>query len=145
MKINVIKLNRYAVLPTRGSDDAVGYDLYANIEQGNIKIKPNETVGIKTGVAMEVPVGYGGFIYGRSGLALKKGLRLANCVGVIDPDYRGEIIVALHNDGETEQTIINGDRIAQIVIAPYAACEFVEADSLSNTVRGSGGFGSTGM
>ena len=144
MKIKVLKTNRDAVLPTRGSNGAAGYDLYANIEQGEIQIKPRQTVKIKTGIAMEIPEGYGGFVYARSGLASKKGLRPANCVGVIDSDYRGEIIVALHNDSEFEQTIINGDRIAQIVVKPFLDCEFIEVDTLSDTTRGLGGFGSTG-
>lgn len=149
MKINIKKLNDTAIIPTRGSEYAAGYDLYAgcvdekNLEEVNV-ISPYSTMKIHTGIAMEIPEGYFGAIFARSGLATKQGLRPANCVGVIDSDYRGEIIVALRNDSASEQTITSGERIAQIVIMPYLPVEFEEVDSLKDTERGDGGFGSTG-
>lgn len=143
MKINVKKLNEKAIMPTYGSEYAAGADLYACIES-EVTIAPHTTVMIPTGIAIELPVGYGGFIYARSGLASKRNLAPANKVGVVDCDYRGEVKVALHNHGETAQTVAAGERIAQMVIAPYLAAQFVVADELSDTVRGAGGFGSTG-
>ena len=143
MKINVKKLNEKAILPTYGSEFAAGADLYACIES-EITVAPHTTVMIPTGIAIELPVGYGGFIYARSGLASKRNLAPANKVGVVDCDYRGEVKVALHNHGETAQTVAVGERIAQLVVAPYITAEFVEADELSDTTRGAGGFGSTG-
>ncbi len=143
MKIAVKKLAEGAIVPTYGSEFAAGADLYA-LSDGPIVILPGETVLISTGIAMEIPEGYGGFLYARSGLGVKKGLAPANKVGVIDSDYRGEIRVALHNHGKEEQTILPGERIAQLVIAPYLKASFFEAESLCETVRGTGGFGSTG-
>lgn len=143
MKINIKRLNENAIIPTYGSAYAAGADLYACIEN-EVAIKPNETKLIKTGIAIELPVGYASFIYARSGLASKKGLAPANKVGVVDCDYRGEIMVALHNHSQTEQTVLPNERIAQMVIAPYITAEFNETDSLSETERGAGGFGSTG-
>ncbi len=143
MKINVKKLNEKAVMPSYGSEFAAGADLYACIES-DVTVAPHTTVMIPTGIAIELPVGYGGFIYARSGLASKRNLAPANKVGVVDCDYRGEVKVALHNHGETAQTVAVGERIAQLVVAPYITAEFVEADELSDTVRGAGGFGSTG-
>ncbi|MDE7087757.1 MAG: dUTP diphosphatase [Clostridia bacterium] len=143
MKINVKKLNEKAILPTYGSEYAAGADLYACTD-GEITIAPHATAMIPTGLALELPVGYAGFIYARSGLASKRNLAPANKVGVVDCDYRGEVKVALHNHGETAQTIAAGERIAQLVVAPYITAEFTEADELSDTVRGAGGFGSTG-
>lgn len=143
MKINVKKLNEKAVMPTYGSEYAAGADLYACIES-EVTVAPHATVMIPTGIAIELPVGYGGFIYARSGLASKRNLAPANKVGVVDCDYRGEVKVALHNHGETAQTVAVGERIAQLVVAPYVTAQFVEADELSDTVRGAGGFGSTG-
>ncbi|MDE6690622.1 MAG: dUTP diphosphatase [Clostridia bacterium] len=143
MKINVKKLNEKAIMPTYGSEYAAGADLYACIES-EVTVAPHTTVMIPTGIAIELPVGYGGFIYARSGLASKRNLAPANKVGVVDCDYRGEVKVALHNHGETAQTVAVGERIAQLVVAPYITAEFVEADELSDTVRGAGGFGSTG-
>lgn len=141
--INIKKINENAKIPTFGSEFAAGFDLYAcNTE--NITIQPGKTVLIHTGLAMEIPVGYGGFVYARSGLATKKGLAPANKVGVIDADYRGEIMVALHNQSETEQQVAAGERIAQMVIAPFLKVDFNEVDNLEETVRGAGGFGSTG-
>jgi len=143
MKIEIKKLRENAVIPTRGSDQAAGYDLYAAIDEPVI-INPHTTEKIGTGVAIAVPDGYFGAIFARSGLATKQGLRPANCVGVADSDYRGEYIVALHNDGETKQEVSPGDRIGQLVIMPYLVVEFEERDELSETDRGTGGFGSTG-
>lgn len=141
MKIK--KLNEKAILPTYGSEFSAGADLYALTEE-NIIVNPGETVLVHTGLAIEIPVGYGGFIYARSGLASKKGLAPANKVGVIDADYRGEVMVALHNHSNTPAVVENGERIAQLVIAPFFKTEFELADELSDTARGSGGFGSTG-
>lgn len=143
MKIKVKKLNENAIMPTYGSEFAAGADLYACID-GEMTVAPHATVMLPTGIALELPVGYAGFIYARSGLASKRNLAPANKVGVVDCDYRGEVKVALHNHGETEQTIMAGERIAQLVVAPYITAEFTEADELSDTVRGAGGFGSTG-
>ena len=141
--MNIKKLNENATIPTYGSEFAAGADLYACLE-GDVTIDPAQTVLIHTGLAMEIPEGLVGLIYARSGLASKKGLAPANKVGVIDSDYRGEIMVALHNHGNTAQTISHGERIAQIVFAPFYAADFKLVDELSDTVRGAGGFGSTG-
>ncbi|MDE7301289.1 MAG: dUTP diphosphatase [Clostridia bacterium] len=143
MKVNIKKLNDKAIVPTYGSEFAAGADLYACLDE-EVTVAPHTTVLIPTGIAMELPLGYAGLIYARSGLATKKGLAPANKVGVVDCDYRGEVKVALHNHGETAQTVAAGERIAQMVIAPYLAAQFVVADELSDTVRGAGGFGSTG-
>lgn len=143
MLILVKKLNDKAILPTRGSQQAAGYDLYACAEN-DVIIDPHCTVKVGTGVSMAIPEGYFGAVYARSGLSAKKGLRPANCVGVIDSDYRGEVIVALHNDTETEKTIDKNERIAQLVVMPYLPVEFQETQELDDTERGSGGFGSTG-
>ena len=142
MKINFKKLTKNAVTPTYGSEFSAGADLYAADE--NVKIAPGETKVIHTGIAVEIPEGLVGLIYARSGLATKKGLAPANKVGVIDSDYRGEIMVALHNHGSEIQSVSAGDRVAQMVIAPFIKAEYTEADELSETVRGQGGFGSTG-
>lgn len=141
--IKVKKLDERAVLPTYGSDFAAGADLYA-VADGDITIAPAETVLVHTGLSMEIPEGYAGLIYARSGLASKKGLAPANKVGVVDADYRGEIMVALHNHSNTAQTISGGERIAQLVITPFLCASYEETDELSDTVRGAGGFGSTG-
>lgn len=143
MKIEIKKLNEYAVIPSRGSEQAAGYDLYAAIPEA-VTINPHTTEKIGTGLAIAVPEGYFGAIFARSGLAAKQGLRPANCVGVADSDYRGEYIVAIHNDTDCEKTIEPGERIAQLVVMPYLAVEFEEKDELSETARGAGGFGSTG-
>lgn len=143
MKIKFKKLNPNAVVPFRGSENAAGYDLCACIEN-SVTIKSGQTVKIGTGLAIAVPVGYFGAIFARSGLAAKEGLRPANCVGVADSDYRGEYIVALHNDSDTDRIVENGERIAQLVIMPYLAVEFTETDAIDSTERGAGGFGSTG-
>lgn len=143
MKINVKKLTETAKLPERGSEYAAGYDLFADVEK-SVEITPTETRMIGTGVAMEIPEGYFGGIFARSGLSSKEGLRPANCVGVIDSDYRGEIKVALHNDSETDRYIFRGQKIAQLVVIPFLQVEFEEVEELNDTVRGAGGFGSTG-
>ncbi|MBQ2753030.1 MAG: dUTP diphosphatase [Firmicutes bacterium] len=142
-KVNVKKLKPEAILPTYGSEFAAGADLYACIEN-DILVFPGETVMIGTGLAMEIPEGYAGLIYARSGLASKKGLAPANKVGVVDPDYRGEFMVALHNHSKDTQTVEKGERIAQLVITPCIQVDFTEAEELNDTVRGEGGFGSTG-
>ena len=141
--INVKKLDDRAVIPTYGSEFAAGADLYACMDEA-VTVDPGQTVMIHTGIAMEIPAGFAGFVYARSGLASKKGLAPANKVGVIDADYRGEIMVALHNHGVSSQTVDPGERIAQLVIAPYIVGAFHQVDELSDTVRGDGGFGSTG-
>lgn len=141
--VNIKKLNPNAVIPTYGSEYAAGADLYACIHE-TVTIEPGETKLIPTGVAMELPVGYAGLIYARSGLASKKGLAPANKVGVVDSDYRGEVIVALHNHSLVSASIDPQERIAQLVITPYIAASFNTVDSLDETVRGAGGFGSTG-
>lgn len=142
-KIKIKKLTDTAKTPTRGSEHAAGYDLYADVKE-DVQIKPHETVKIGTGLAMEVPDGYFGAIFARSGLASKEGLRPANCVGVCDSDYRGEYIVAIHNDSGKTRTITAGERIAQLVVMPYLPVTFDEVAELTDTNRGEGGFGSTG-
>lgn len=142
--VRIKKLRENATPPTYGSDYAAGCDLYACLEDGEIEIGPGKTVMIPTGWAMELPEGFAGLIYARSGLATKSGLAPANKVGVVDCDYRGEVCVALHNHGGEARSVKHGDRIAQMVIAPYLTAVFCESDELSDTVRGAGGFGSTG-
>ena len=136
-------LREGAMLPTYGSPEAAGADLYACLEC-EVTIEPGKTVFIPTGIAMEVPRGCAGLIYARSGLACKRGLAPANKVGVVDSDYRGEIMVALHNHGESAQTIGNGERIAQMVITPVLTPDYQVVSDLNDTDRGAGGFGSTG-
>lgn len=142
-KVAVKKLDERAVVPSYGSEFAAGADLYACLD-GEIVINPHETALIPTGIAMEIPVGFAGLIYARSGLATKKGLAPANKVGVVDSDYRGEVKVALHNHSQIPQTVSAGERVAQLVITPYLTAQFCVEDELSQTVRGAGGFGSTG-
>ena len=141
--MNVKKLSENAILPTYGSAAAAGADLYACLTE-EVLIPAGETRLIHTGLAMAIPEGLVGLIYARSGLASKKGLAPANKVGVIDSDYRGEIMVALHNHSGEDRTVAHGERIAQIVFAPYYTAEFNLTDELDDTVRGVGGFGSTG-
>ena len=143
MFIRVKKLSETAKLPTRGSAEAAGYDLYADLKKDEM-IDAHETKMIPTGLSMEIPSGYFGAVYARSGLAAKESLRPANCVGVVDSDYRGPVMVALHNDGRIPRIVYPGERIAQLVIMPYLAVEFEETDALEDTERGEGGFGSTG-
>ena len=142
-KINIKLLNDDAIIPTYGSNFAAGADLYANIKEDEI-INPSETKFIKTGISLEIPDGLVGLIYPRSGLSCKEGLAPANKVGVIDSDYRGEIIVALHNHSKEIRTITPNERIAQIVFTPYIKGNFNIVKDLSDTKRGNGGFGSTG-
>jgi dUTP pyrophosphatase len=143
MKANFMKLNSNAQIPVRGSKYSAGYDLSACIDNP-IKIAPHTTVKIGTGLAVQPPEGYFGAIFARSGLATKRGLRPANCVGVADEDYRGEYMVALHNDSNEYCVVEPNERIAQLVFLPYMDIEFEEVNSLSETERGTGGFGSTG-
>lgn len=142
MKISVKKINKNSIIPYRATKHSAGYDLYACIDS-SIIIMPHQTVKVGTGLAIELPHGYFGAIFARSGIATKQGLRPANCCGVVDEDYRGEYIVALHNDTDIPQTINPMERIAQLVVIPYLPVEFKEVDELSNTERGDGGFGST--
>jgi dUTP pyrophosphatase len=142
--IRVRKLDEKAILPTYGSVEAAGADLYDCLDTP-VTVAPGENAWIPTGLAMEIPRGCAGLIYARSGLACKKGLAPANKVGVIDSDYRGEFIVALHNHGNMEQVICHGERIAQLIITPVFTPAYWEVDALSDTDRGIGGFGSTGQ
>ncbi len=143
MDIRIKKVNANATIPSYGSSCAAGADLYA-CEENDVIIKSGETLLIHTGIAMEIPDGYAGFIYARSGIASKRGLAPANKVGVVDSDYRGEIMVALHNHSSADQKIAQNERIAQMVIAPYLKADFILSETLDDTVRGAGGFGSTG-
>jgi len=143
MIVKVKKLNERAILPTYGSEGAAGADIYALLG-GDVTIGAGETALIGTGLALEIPTGYVGLVYARSGLATKRGLAPANKVGVIDSDYRGELKVALYNQSGAPQTVQAGERIAQLVIAPYLTAEYEEATDLSDSARGAGGFGSTG-
>lgn len=152
MKIQITKVRENAKLPTRGSDAAAGYDLYAckldtksEKELERIQIRPLTTVMIGTGIAVAIPEGYFGGIYARSGMATKQSLWPANCVGVIDSDYRGELIVALHNGSDKIQEVNVGDRIGQLIVQPFESVEFEEVEALEETERGEGGFGSTGV
>jgi len=141
--ISVRKLRENAILPTYGSAEAAGADLYACLDE-KITIAPGESAFVPTGLSMEIPKGYAGLIYARSGMACKRGLAPANKVGVIDSDYRGEFIVVLHNHGSSVQEVEHGERIAQLVITPVLTPAFTEVDELSDTERSGGGFGSTG-
>lgn len=143
MKVRIKLLTDGAVVPTYGTEFSAGADLYA-LGGEDITVEPHSTVMVHTGIAAEIPTGYVGLVYARSGLATKRSLAPANKVGVIDSDYRGEIMVALHNHSDAPQSIAGGERIAQLVIAPYIKAEFETADSLGDTERGMGGFGSTG-
>lgn len=146
MNIRFKKLKEQAIVPKRGSLQAAGADLYALVEgTGTAVIGPHETKLIGTGLAMAIPDGYFGGIFARSGLALKQGLRPANCVGVVDSDYRGEVMVALHNDSNEVRYVHTGDRIAQLVVMPYLPLEFSQVEDLDETERGEGGFGHTGL
>ena len=142
-KVEIKKLDDEAIIPTYGSLDAAGADLYACINEPET-ILPHETKFIKTGIAMAIPKGLMGLVFARSGLASKRGLAPANKVGVVDADYRGEIMIALHNHSEQEQTIESKERIAQMVFVPYVKGLFEVVDELDETTRGAGGFGSTG-
>ena len=155
MVIKIKKLTETAKIPTKNFDSDAAFDLYADIKdtfkpfgtaenEKGVKVMPGQTVKIGTGVAMEIPEWYWGAIYARSGLATKQGLRPANAVGVVDSHYRGEIIVAIHNDSSEVQIIRHGDRIAQFMLAPVIETSFEEVSELSNSDRGEGGFGSSG-
>ncbi len=141
--LRIKKLRDNAQMPTYGSEFAAGADMYAAIDEA-VTVEPGETKLIPTGLAFEIPEGYAGFVHARSGLASKRGLAPANKVGVIDADYRGEVMVALHNHSKEPQTVEAGERIAQMIIAPFVAVNYVFSDELDDTVRGEGGFGSTG-
>ncbi len=145
MQVRFKKLDPAAVAPSYGSACAAGADLYALTDGTELSIAPHETVFVHTGLSMEIPDGYVGLVYARSGIACKRGLAPANKVGVIDSDYRGEIMVALHNHSEQTQTIAHHERVAQLVIAPYLTADFEEVSELADTERGAGGFGSTGQ
>lgn len=144
VQVRLKKLNQNAIIPTYGTEFSAGADLYACMDSP-VTIKPGETYLIKTGIAVEIPVGYAGLIYARSGLASKKGLAPANKVGVVDSDYRGEIMVALHNHSTSEASVDPGERVAQMVVTPYLRADYVPVAELDDTERGAGGFGSTGQ
>ena len=143
MEIKIKKLSEHAITPRRSSASAAGADLYALLSEP-LEIAPGDTAFIPTGISAEIPEGYAGFVFARSGLASKVGLAPANKVGVVDSDYRGEIIVALHNHSDSSATVCSGDRVAQLVVMPVVTADYIEADELSGTERGAGGFGSTG-
>lgn len=142
--VKYIKLNENAIVPTYGTEYAAGADIYALLDE-DVIIKPGETVMIHTGIAMQIPDGTAAFIFARSGTATKRGLAPANKVGVIDSDYRGEVMVPIHNHSKTVQQIAVGERIAQMVIMPYIKAEFLESETLDETDRDQKGFGSTGV
>ena len=141
MEVKIKLLDPRAIVPTRGSAEAAGADLRT---LDALTVPAHKTVQAHTGIAIELPVGYAAFVYARSGMALKKGIAPANKVGVVDSDYRGEVLVCLHNHSNEPQTVLEGERIAQIVITPYLTADFIETEELSTTERGEGGFGSTG-
>lgn len=144
MEINIKKLYDDAIIPTRGTAESAGYDLYAYLNEEKIDLKPGETYMVQTGIAIEIPTGYFAAIFARSGIASKRNLRPANCVGVIDSDYRGEIKVPIFNDSSVSQTLENSERVAQMVIMPYLSVTFNEVENLSESNRDQNGFGSTG-
>lgn len=143
-KVKIKLLYEDSIMPTRGSKYAAGYDLYAHLDTEELKIEAHQTVKVGTGIAVKPPKGTFGAVFARSGLATKQGLRPANAVGVCDYDYRGEYIVALHNDSNESQIIKDGDRIAQLVFIPYKNVLLKEVAKLDKTERGAGAFGSTG-
>ena len=152
LNLKIKRITETAVLPTQNSTQAAGLDLYADIPVGNnilppqsLLIEPHQTIYVGTGLSMSIPEGFFGAIYARSGLACKQSLRPANCVGVVDSDYRGQVVVALHNDSEEPQVITHGQRIAQLILQPYFTTTITEVDELDSTDRGEGGFGSTGL
>ena len=144
MKINIKKLHEDTIVPSKGSKYSAGFDLYAYLEEDKIEINPGETKMIGTGIALEVPIGYFAGIFARSGIASKRNLRPANCTGVVDSDYRGEVKVALFNDSDKIQIVENRERIAQLIIIPFLDVDFNEVDELEETDRDASGFGSTG-
>lgn len=142
-QIKVKRLHEKAHLPKRATPDSAGADLYACVDTATI-IPPHESVLIGTGIAAEIPLSYAGFVYARSGIASRRGLAPSNKVGVIDSDYRGEIKISLHNHTDVPQMVQQGERIAQLIIAPYLMAEYIEVNELHETVRGIRGFGSSG-
>lgn len=144
MKVKIKKLKNNAIIPTRGSASAAGYDLYACLDEDEISIAPNTNKLIGTGISLQIPEGYFSAIFARSGIASKQNLRPANCTGVIDSDYRGEYFIPLHNDSNEIRIVKNKERIAQLVVMPYMPIEFEEVSILDETLRGNKGFGSTG-
>lgn len=143
MDVRFKRLNNLAKIPTRGSKFSAGYDLYAATDK-DVQIPPHATVKIGTGLAMDIPVGWFGGVFARSGIASNRGLRPANCVPVIDCDYRGEWLIPLHNDSNETKTVQAGERIAQLILLPYQDIDFIEVEELAKTDRGDGGFGHTG-
>ena len=143
MEIKIKRLNERAKIPTFGTEFSAGADLYC-AEEHEISVCSGQKCSIGTGISMEIPEGYVGLVFARSGLACKNGLRLCNSVGVIDADYRGEIKVVLHNDSEYVREIKPGERVAQTIVMPYPKVSFIEVEELSDTVRGESGFGGTG-
>lgn len=143
MKLKIKKLKENAIVPTYGTEYSAGADLY-NLPDMTVTVPPHGTVLLHTGIAMEIPEGYCGLIFARSGLATKRGLAPANKVGVIDADYRGEVMVSLHNHTDSPATVDGGERVAQLAVVPFLKAEFELSEELSDTVRGAGGFGSTG-
>lgn len=143
MEIKIKRLNERAKIPTFGTEFSAGADLYC-AEEHEISVRSGQKCSIGTGISMEIPEGYVGLVFARSGLACKNGLRLCNSVGVIDADYRGEIKVVLHNDSEYVREIKPGERVAQMIVMPYPKVSFIEVKELSDTVRGESGFGGTG-
>ena len=143
MTVRIKRLDEKAIIPTYGTEYSAGADLYALLDEP-VEINPHETNFVHTGISVEIPEGYCGLVFARSSMGAKRGLAPANKVGVIDADYRGEIMVTLHNHSERSQIVYPGERIAQLAIVPFLKAEFEEADELSDTVRGAGGFGSTG-
>ena len=143
MELLVKKLSPGAQLPSRATEGSAGYDLCACLPEP-MTIGPGKIGRVPTGIALEIPAGFAGLIYARSGLACKQGLAPANKVGVIDPDYRGEVLIALHNHSDAVRTVEPGDRIAQLILTPYLTADFQLAEDLTETDRGAGGFGSTG-
>lgn len=141
--VKIKRLNKLAKIPTRGTAESAGYDLYAATDK-DIQISPHSNVKIGTGIAMSIPNGFFGGIFARSGVATERNMRPSNCVGIIDSDYTGEVIVSIHNDSTETKTIQSGERIAQLVIVPYLSIIFDEVNELDETERGDGGFGSTG-
>lgn len=144
MEVNIKKTKEFAIIPTYATDNSAGMDLYACLDKDSIEILPHTTQFISTGISMAIPEQYVGLIFARSGIACKRDLAPANKVGVIDSDYRGEILVALHNHSDVVQSIVNKERIAQMVIMPYIQVKLNSVDTLDNTDRSIGGFGSTG-
>lgn len=144
MKVRIRKISGNAVIPSRATEGSAGADLYAVCQSDTLEIPPHETVLVHTGLAFEIPEGFVGLVFARSSLGTKRGLAPANKVGVIDSDYRGEVMVSLHNHSNDVAHIDNGERIAQMVIVPFLAADFVLCDELGDTERGAGGFGSTG-